>query len=352
MTTTITAARRAQVDEHHFIKAGDGVPLTLIRVRGAAAPTKPPVMLVHGAGMRAESFRPPAIRSLVDVLLEEGWDVWLFNWRGSTDLDALPWTLDDVARHDHPAAVRHIVEETGATSIKAIAHCQGSTSLSMAVVAGLVPEIDTIISNGVSLHPVVPRFSKVKLHVLRPLFQAGEPYLDVAWGDGPERGVHRLTRTAVRLWHVECSSPACNMASFALGSGHPAIWRHHNLDRETHAWLATEFGKIPLALYAQIGKSERAGQLVALQPADGMPVRYASAAPRSTARFALFTGSENHAFLPQSQRATHAYLERHQPGVHSVSVLPGYSHADVFVGHRAHIDVFPQFIAALDAKPR
>ncbi|MFH8249873.1 alpha/beta fold hydrolase [Microbacterium sp. B2969] len=348
MTTTVTAARRAQVDEHHFLKADDGVALTLIHVRGAAAPTKPPVLLVHGAGMRAESFRPPAIRSLVDALLEDGWDVWLFNWRGSTDLDAVPWTLDDVARYDHPAAVRYIVAQTGATSIKAIAHCQGSTSLSMAVVAGLVPEIDTVVSNGVSLHPVVPRFSKVKLHALRPLFQSGQPYVDVAWGDGPEKGVHLVTRSMVRLWHVECSNPACNMASFALGSGHPAIWRHRNLDRETHAWLATEFGKIPLALYAQIAKSERAGQLVAFQPTEGMPVRYASAAPQSTARFALFTGSENHAFLPQSQQATHAYLEKHQPGRHTVHVIPDYGHADVFVGHRAHLDVFPSMLEELN----
>ncbi|QIG40671.1 alpha/beta fold hydrolase [Microbacterium sp. 4R-513] len=349
--TALAVNRRLHVDEPHFLRTEDGVALTLIHVRGPHEPTKGPVLLVHGAGMRAESFRPPAIRSLVDVLLEDGRDVWMLNWRGSTDLARIPWTLDDVARYDHPAAVRHVSEQTGSTAIKAIAHCQGSTSLSMAVVAGLVPEIETVVSNSVSLHPVLPGFAKVKLGVLRPLFQGREPYVDVAWGDGPERGIRRATRNAVRLWHVECREPSCNMASFALGSGHPALWHHRNLDAATHKWLSGEFGQIPMSVYTQLAKSARAGQIVAIQPRDGMPLRYASAPPKSEARFALFTGADNRAFLPASQRATYAYLAEHQPGRHSVRVIRGYGHADVFVGHRAHIDVFPHFVAALDGAP-
>ena len=78
-----------------------------------------------------------------------------------------------------------------------------------------------------------------------------------------------------------------------------------------------------------------------------MPVRYAAAAPQTQARFALFTGAHNRAFLPQSQKATYAFLERHQPGRHSLHVVPGYGHADMFVGHRAHVDVFPSMIEEL-----
>ncbi|WP_243074814.1 alpha/beta hydrolase [Microbacterium sp. SS28] len=340
--------RRLHVDEPHFFQADDGVPLTLIRVRGPEQPTKGPVLLVHGAGMRAESFRPPATRSLVDLLLEDGWDVWLFNWRGSIDLTPLPWTLDDVARSDHPAAVRYITAATGASSIKAIAHCQGSTSLSMAVVAGLVPEIDLVVANSVSLHPRVPRFSKVKLRVLRPLLQGHSAYVDIAWGDGPERGFGKITRSTVRLWHAECRNGSCNMASFALGSGHPALWSHRNLDAATHEWLGTEFGKIPLSLYTQVARSERAGHIVSIRRLPGLPVHYSASAPQSQARFALYTGADNRAFLPASQKATYAYLQRHQPGRHSLQVIPGYGHADVFVGHRAHIDVFPSMLERLN----
>ncbi len=175
-------------------------------MRGAREPTRGPVILIHGVGMRGESFRPPGIRSIVDLLVDDGWDVWLLNWRGSLDLDPLPWTLDDVALYDHPAAVRHVLATTAATSVKVVAHCQGSTTISMAAVAGFVPEVTTIVSNGVSLHPHVPIVSRVKLHVLRPLVQSSEPYFDVSWGDGPETALHTIARTAIRTWHIECGN--------------------------------------------------------------------------------------------------------------------------------------------------
>lgn len=60
------------------------------------------------------------------------------------------WTLDQAAVYDHPVAVRRVLEETGADRLKAIVHCQGSTSFMMAAVAGLLPQVTTIVSNAVS----------------------------------------------------------------------------------------------------------------------------------------------------------------------------------------------------------
>lgn len=348
----MTTTRADHRDEAHFLRADDGVPLTLIRVRTAAEPTKPPVLLVHGIGMRGEAFRPPAVRSLVDALLEDGWDVWLLNWRGSLDLDPLPWTLDDVAAYDHPAAVRHILEQTGADSVKVVAHCAGAASVSMAAVAGLLPEVDTILANGISLHVALPPFSRFKLHSLRPLLQRSEPYVDAGWGDGPERLVPFLTRTAVRLWHTECANPTCNMASFAIGSGRHALWLHTNLDDATHDWLRHEFGKIPMSAYHQLARSDLAGQLVSVTSREGLPARYASTAPKTEARFALFAGRENRTFLPAGQRASHAFLNTHRPGKDRLHILPGYSHGDVFIGRLAHAEVFPAMLAELNGGPR
>lgn len=345
---TTATSRRLHRDEPHFLRADDGVPMTLIHVRGVVEPSKPPVLLAHGAGMRGESFRPPVGRSLVDALLDDGWDVWLLNWRGSLDLDPLPWTLDDVARYDHPAAVGHVVAQTGATRIRAVVHCAGSMSFAMAAVAGLLPEVDTVVTSGVTLHPVLPRFAQVKLHALRPLLQPHEPYVDGAWGDGPERPVALLTRSAVRLWHTECNNPTCNLASFALGSGNPAPWRHENLDDTTHEWLRHEFGKIPMSLYHQLALSDRAGQVVSVTPRAGLPVRFADSAPKTGARFVLITGARNRSFLPASQRATRAFLERHRPGKDALHVLPGYSHTDLFIGRDAHRDVFPLILDELN----
>src|SRR6185312_11155821 len=66
--------------------AGDGLKCNVINVRGAREPSKGPVLLVHGAGVRANIFRAPSERNLVDLLVEEGWDVWLENWRASIDI--------------------------------------------------------------------------------------------------------------------------------------------------------------------------------------------------------------------------------------------------------------------------
>ena len=86
--------------------AGDGLPLNLLHVRADAPPSRGPVLLVHGAGVRADLFRSPAHPNIVDALLAEGYDVWLLNWRASIDLPPNPWTLDQAALYDHPLAVQ------------------------------------------------------------------------------------------------------------------------------------------------------------------------------------------------------------------------------------------------------
>ncbi|WP_240976836.1 alpha/beta hydrolase, partial [Streptomyces telluris] len=147
---TRPTTRRDHVTEVQPLKALDGQPLTLVHVQGRHPPTRGPVIVVHGAGVRAELFRPPLPRTFVDALLDDGWDVWLLNWRASIDLDPVPWTLDQAAAYDHPAAVAHVLGATGADRLKAVVHCQGSTSFTMAMAAGLLPEVDTVVSNAVS----------------------------------------------------------------------------------------------------------------------------------------------------------------------------------------------------------
>lgn len=144
--------------------AGDGLECNLIHVQGHKPPNKGPVLIVHGAGVRANIFRAPVKTTIVDFLIDNGYDVWLENWRASIDIPPNTWTLDQAALYDHPEAVKTVIRETGADKIKAVVHCQGSTSFMMSAVAGHVPQVKTIISNAVSLHPVVPNLSKFKLN--------------------------------------------------------------------------------------------------------------------------------------------------------------------------------------------
>ena len=328
--------------------AGDGFQLNLINVRGDSAPTRVPVLLVHGAGVRANIFRAPVEVTLVDALISAGYDVWLENWRASIDHPPNPWTLDQAALHDHPQAVRKIAEETGRSDIKAVIHCQGSTSFMMSAMAGLVPEVKTIVSNAVSLHPVLPRWSVSKLRYAIPIFQPILPYLNPQWGDSASGLMPTLVTRAVLLTHHECDNPVCKMVSFVYGSGFPALWEHANLNEATHNWINAEFGAVPMTFFRHMDLCERNGSLVNVIDTDRLPKSYTDQAPRTEARFVLLAGALNKCFLAESQERTFAYFEGYNPGYHSLHVFPDYSHLDIFLGKNAAHDIFPTILRELE----
>ena len=93
--------------------ARDGLELNLHHYAGDGARKTEPVIVVHGAGVRANLFLPPVDETFVDALIDADYDVWLLNWRASIDLPPNEWTIDDAAVHDHPAAVRTVLDRTG-----------------------------------------------------------------------------------------------------------------------------------------------------------------------------------------------------------------------------------------------
>jgi hypothetical protein len=338
---------RPRDDEVVWFTAGDGTRLNLVHVRGERPASRGPVLLVHGAGVRANIFRAPVRTTLVDVLVDDGYDVWLENWRASIDLPPNRWTLDQAAAYDHPQAVRTVLERSGADTLKAVVHCQGSTSFVMSAVAGLLPQVSTIVTNAVSLHPVVPPLSRFKLDWLAPRVAELSHYLDPGWGDHAPTLRARLLVLMVRLVHRECHNNVCRMVSFVYGAGFPALWSHQQLNDETHEWLRREFGEVPLTFFRQMGESVRRGRMVAVERLPGLPEDYAGQPPQTDARFVLLAGARNHCFLPVSQERTFAFLDQHRPGYHAAHTLPDYGHLDVFMGKHAARDVFPIIREAL-----
>jgi hypothetical protein len=306
---------------------------------------------VHGAGVRANLFQAPVRRTIVDALLEEGYDVWLENWRASIDVAATDWTLDEAALYDHPAAVRTVLAHTGAERLKAIIHCQGSTSFMMSAVAGLIPEVDTIVANAVSLHPVVPSWSRFKLRFALPVVGKAIDALNPAWGNAPPGVTPKLLTFAVKATHRECDNTVCRLVSFTYGSGTPALWRHENLDAATHdEFIPQEFGRVPVSFFRQMSRCVQRGHLVADRSLPGLPDDYTATPPKTDARFVLLAGEHNRCFLPESQRRTFEYLDRLAPGRHTLHVIPGYSHLDAFLGAHAARDVFPLIIEELSGR--
>ena len=349
---TAAGQARASVrydDEVVPFTAADGLQCNLVHVRGERQPTRGPVLLVHGAGVRANIFRAPVERTLVDELVDAGYDVWLENWRASIDLPPNEWTLDQAAVFDHPAAVRKVVGETGTDELKAVIHCQGSTSFMMSAVAGLVPEVKTVLANAVTLHTVIPRLSKLEIGKITPLVRRFTPYVDPQWG------LHAPTLTAkaltllVRLTHHECENIVCRWASFTYGTGHPTLWRHENLNAATHEWVKGEFAHVPLTFFAQMARCVDAGHLVTVEDRPELPPDFVAQEPQTDARFVFFSGKQNVCFLPESQERTYRYFDELRPGYHKLYELPSYGHLDVFMGKDAARDVFPLMLEELAA---
>jgi hypothetical protein len=92
----------------------------------------------------------------------------------------------------------------------------------------------------------------------------------------------------------------------------------------------------------------QAGHLVSTGAVDDIPRDITAQPPQTDARFALFAGTDNLCFLPESQVHTHDFLDQHRPGHDSLHVVPGYGHLDVFFGQSAAQDVYPQMVNELD----
>jgi hypothetical protein len=329
-------------------RAGDGFACNLLHVRGPTPPTRRPVLLVHGAGVRANIFRAPVETTFVDYLVARGHDVWLENWRGSIDFPRNEWTLDQSALYDHPVAVKTVVERTGVKEISAVIHCQGSTAFTMSAVAGLIPQVTKIVTNAVSLHPIISTAARLKLKIAVPIVGALTPFMDAQWTKHSPGIVPKILTATVRATHHECDNLVCRYSSFIYGVGHPVLWRHENLNPATHEWLKQEFAACPISFFRQMSRCVSAGRLVRYEKLPGLPEDFAARAPQTDARFAFFAGEKNNCFRAKSQVASYEFFNAHRPGVHSLNVVKDYGHLDMFMGQNAARDVFPLMAAALE----
>jgi predicted alpha/beta hydrolase len=330
------------------VRTEDGRDLTVHHIRGEAEPTEGPVLLQHGTGVRANLFYgAPIPRSIVDVLVEAGFDVWLGNWRGSIDLPECDYTLDEVARYDHPALIAAVLRETGAQTLKAVVHCQGSTSFALACAGGLVPEVTDVVSNAVSFHIDVPRLSKLQMQLLLPVMSIGFPGFDPQWTIRPTALRARLLAAWARTVRRECREPVCQMANYTYGVGGNILWDHANIDPPTHRWIAREFGWVPITFFRQMSRCATAGHLVAASGFDELPEDAVASPPRSRPRWTFLAGSANRCFLARSQERSFAWLDGLEPGRHALVEVPGYTHLDLFFGRDAERDVFGHIRDAL-----
>src|SRR6476646_7300768 len=146
------------------IETADGTPLLLHHVSGG---TRGPVVLSPGTAMTALSYCIDTLpMNLVEYLVSQGFDIWLFDWRTSPLLDShkRPYTFDDVARYDWPAAIKEVKKRTGKEQISVLAHCLSSPCLLLSLVRGYTPPTDirALVASQVALHLKVTTVGTVK----------------------------------------------------------------------------------------------------------------------------------------------------------------------------------------------
>jgi hypothetical protein len=292
-------------------------------------------------------YGAPARRTFVDALVDEGYDVWLSNWRGSIDFSPHVYTYDEAAVYDHPAAVERVCAETGVDELGVLAHCGGASSFMMSFLAGLVPQATRIVFSGTGLHPMVGRRARLKQRVVLPVSALSTPWVSAQWGLRAPSALAQVIARYGRLVRNECDDPVCSVANYLFGVGPEVLWRHDNLDDATHRWLAREIGFSPLTVMRQVARSVRAGHLVAMNGLPGLPDDLEAVRAPQGARLTFVVGAANRLYRPEGQRRSFEHFDAQRAGVHALHEFPGYAHLDVFFGREAQHDTYPALIAGL-----
>ena len=227
MTTSATPraaapARRARPDApggHRASGPATADALSLVHVRGPVEPTRGPVLLVHGAGVRAEIFMPPTSETVVDALLA-GWmgpvaaELACVDRPGARCLDAGPGCSPRSSRRspggappdrgEHAQGHRalpgqHVVRDVvGGRAASRGRHDREQRGLPAP--GGPDPDPDEAAQPHTGDEHLVPAVSP-------------------AWGDRPGGPISRIITAGVRATHRECSNSVCRMVSFTYGTG-------------------------------------------------------------------------------------------------------------------------------------
>jgi alpha-beta hydrolase superfamily lysophospholipase len=329
------------------LRAGDGVRLGLTRI-DCGERDRPAVLLLHGHTASADMFLLPETRNLVDVLLDDGYEPWLLDWRGSCRLPYNEtggrYTYDDVALYDIPAAVSHIRARIGGDRpLFVVAHCIGSLTLSLSMTAGLVPGLAGVVSQGVFLTPKLAGRTSLRMTLAAELLRSRIDHIPVDFRKvGLWSKYTPLFALASR--RANCPDPTCQILhNSAWGTG-ASLFVHDHLTAATHDRLAELLGPAPLWILPHLRRIELARSVVRWHDTDQryrtLPPNALDAADRIDTPLLLLSGSENGLWL-DSQKLCHDVLAHRQPQLDvTYTEIPGYGHLDTFLGRSAALDVF------------
>jgi cholesterol oxidase len=321
----------------------DGTPLCLHRTSGG---TRGPVVLSPGTAMTGLSFCIDTVPcNFVEYLVQEGFDVWLLDWRTSPLLEAhnRPYSLDDVARFDWPAALREVRARTGAPQVSVLSHCLSSPTFLLALVRGHVDPatIRAFVASQVALHLrfTPPGKAKVKLHLdmflpRRQMVHQRPRDARFTMGD---LAASLLSRILPRSF--SCDNPACYRHVATFGE----LILHRRVDRHTHALMGDLVPECLTAFLKDVAVAARRDTIL-----DEEDLRNIG---RLKLPIHFISGSENRMFVPESTAASHELLSNlNGPALYRRSVYEGFGHLDCYLGEGAQAEIWPDLVASLDPR--
>jgi cholesterol oxidase len=330
---------RLPAPELHKFTTEDGVVLRMVRYKGGDAG---PLIFATGNGISNKIALLDTIdTNLAEYLVERGHDLWLFDWRGSPDVDCPGFSLYDVARYDWPSAVQYVIAQSGAPQVDCVTFCAGGITLLMALAVG---RLNYLIRSAVCLQASLifitpwPARLKAAAHLPAILETLGwRTYRQSAVGPS---AFYKLLDSVLKLHPVpfaeRCDSPSCRRMMFCYG---PVV-RHANLNEATHARLPAIFGVSSVRSIRDLSGAVRKGWIAPLDDAALKNLRLP---------ITFIHGAENKVLLPDSARRLHeALAASNGAALYQMAITPGYGHFDGFVSERSAEDVFSIIGAHLD----
>ena len=321
-------------------------------------PTRGPVILSPGFGMSTLAFHAAGPDSFAEYLRTKGYDVWLFDYRGSDTLEASleQWDVDELAQRDFPDAIETVFKAAGRKKVQIVAHCLASMTMQMSLLAGKIDKahVHSIVLSQSFAFIDLPWPTRLKVRLHLPELLSYLNFRQVVTSDFDARSSFR-TRLLDRLLYFfpsdeRCHEGVCRRLLLLYGE----IARHANLDPKTHETFYHLFDRGNLAAFRHIGRmfiqgriSDKNGKNTYLVPENGRHV---------TIPITLLQGTANNMFLPSGARKTYDWLIEHggtrnrdeNKKLFRLVYSRGYGHLDSFIGRNAKKDVFPQIWVALE----
>lgn len=371
------------LEDHSFEDDRAPIRLGLYRLPN---PNRPPVLMLHGASARIETFAVPEpeagrSRSLLSHLHRAGFEPWLLDWRASNHVatqtlareggfEAILYhaDFDRAAAFDFPKALETIRSVRGEqTPIATVGHCMGGAVAAQSLAEGFVTgeELGSLVMLTIGLFYSSSIESRVKLldRTLERVYASGKHSVvdprSSDWDNEIEALYQQWPRS--RMAHGAAPVPSeseaigraiCDRVSFMFGPP----YREENLVREVHIRHLAEgqFGPMPLRMYLQGTRNLQRGWAARFDagPRDTSMIDPAACDRfRALDRLTIVTGARNELWHRDSADRMWEWLARAGPVPSGFTkrVLPDYAHQDLLWSPRSSRDVYPVILAGLGA---